>query len=106
MSYKVKIRIGSAVERHTAQTLDAAVALARERLAAVPLRTTATLPFREVAPVAQVAARAEIAGEGRHGGIDVRGDGSAEAYTGSIRKRPVAQEPGESAIDALRRALG
>jgi hypothetical protein len=105
MSYKVKIRIGSAVERHTAQTLDAAVALARERLAAVPLRTTATLPFREVAPVAQVAARAEIAGGGRHGGLDVRGNGDVEAWTGRLRRRAVEPRHRESAYDALRRAL-
>jgi hypothetical protein len=35
----------------------------------------------------------------------VRGDGSAEAYKGVIRKQVVEQRDGESAIDALRRAL-
>jgi hypothetical protein len=39
------------------------------------------------------------------GGVDVRGDGSAEAFRGRIRKHVVAREPGETAVDALRRAL-
>ena len=33
--------------------------------------------------MAQVVLRVEIAGPGTHGGVDVRGDGSAEAYTGA-----------------------
>ena len=60
----------------------------------------------EVEPVAQVVLRVEIAGPGTHGGIDVRGDGSAEAYTGRWRRVLVARDPGESAHEALRRALG
>jgi hypothetical protein len=60
----------------------------------------------EVEPVAQVALRGEIAGPGIRGGVDVRGDGSAEAFTGRWRRVPVQREPGETAHDALRRALG
>jgi hypothetical protein len=60
----------------------------------------------EVDPVAQVALRGEVAGPGVHGGVDVRGDGSAEAFTGRWRRVVVAREPGETAYDALRRALG
>jgi hypothetical protein len=60
----------------------------------------------EVEPEEQVTLRGEVSGLGAHGGIDVRGDGSAEAFTGRWRRVPVAREPGETAYDALRRALG
>ena len=54
-------------------------------------------------PQQQVAARLQL---GRRGGVDIRGDGSAEAYTGWLRRRVVEQEGQESAYDALRRQLG
>ncbi len=62
--------------------------------------------FREYEPVELVALRVEIAGKGAHAGVDVRGDGSAEAFTGRLQRRLVAQQPGESPYDALRRVLG
>jgi hypothetical protein len=53
-------------------------------------------------PAQQVAARIELSGRG---GIDIRGDGSASAYTGRVRRRAVPQRSRESAYDALRRTL-
>lgn len=53
-------------------------------------------------PQQQVAARLQL---GRRGGVDVRGDGSAEAYTGWLRRRLIEQQGGESPYDALRRAM-
>ena len=53
-------------------------------------------------PQQQVAARLQL---GRRGGVDIRGDGSAEAYTGWLRRRLVEQRSGESPYDALRRQL-
>jgi hypothetical protein len=56
--------------------------------------------------VQQVQLRAELAGPGARAGVDVRGDGSAEAYVGRVRRRLVEQRRGETPYDALRRTLG
>ena len=59
---------------------------------------------REFAPAQQVAARAELKGPKRlRAGIDLRGDGSAEAWTGSLVRKLVELQPGEDAYAALRR---
>ena len=50
--------------------------------------------MRNYEPDEIVALRAEIAGRGVRAGIDVRGDGTAEAFTGRVRRRLIAQEPG------------
>jgi hypothetical protein len=62
--------------------------------------------IRRLEPVQIVVARLELSGpRGLHAGIDVRGDGSSEAFTGRLRRRVVEQRDGESAYDALRREL-
>jgi hypothetical protein len=61
---------------------------------------------RELAPVQQVAARGQVSGPGVRGGIDVRGDGSLEAWTGRFARSVVEVQRSESAFGALARALG
>lgn len=69
------------------------------------------LPGKRFEATRQVAVRAEITGPGGwgtapRGGVDMRGDGSTEAYTGRLRRRLVELQPGETPYDGLRRALG
>ena len=62
--------------------------------------------IRRLEPVQIVIARLELSGPGRlRAGVDVRGDGSSEAFTGKLRRQVVEQRDGESAYDALRREL-
>ena len=112
MAFRVLVRHGPRVERGACETLEQALDLIERRcgeLGAAP-RSAVTIYRRTYEPIQQVAVRAEVSGPQRvrpthRGGIDVRGDGSAEAWTGRMRRALVAQEPGESAYDALRRAL-
>ena len=62
--------------------------------------------MRKLEPVQIVVARLELAGPGRvRAGVDVRGDGSSEAFTGRLKRRVVEQRDGESSYEALRREL-
>ena len=107
--YHVKFRRGPKVERHRAESLEEALEWLEQQarsVAAGPGRETIDLHVRRFDPVQQVSARAELSGPGRmHAGIDVRGDGSSEAWTGRIRRQVVDQRDGEDAYAALRRVL-
>jgi hypothetical protein len=62
--------------------------------------------IRRLEPVQIVVARLELSGpRGLQAGVDVRGDGSSEAFTGRLRRKVVEQRDGESSYDALRREL-
>ena len=107
--YRVKVRAGPKVERTKHDDLDGALRAIEERvveLQANAPRRAIDAKIRQFEPVQQVAARLELSGPGRlRAGLDVRGDGSVEAWTGRVRRAVVIQQAGESAYDALRRAL-
>ena len=109
--WRMTVRAGSKVERDRFPTLDDALLAASARIAdlrqAAP-RSKARAFMREYEPVQQVAARVALA-RGRlgrpRGGVDVRGDGSTEAWVGLVRKELVEQTDGEDVVSALGRAL-
>ena len=108
-TWKLKVRTGPRVERSRFEDPGSALAALEERGA--ELQRTARsgavdLKVRRFEPVQQVTARLELSGPGRvRAGVDVRGDGSAESWTGVLRRRLIEQRGGESAYMALRRAL-
>jgi hypothetical protein len=110
-TWKVTERIRGKVNRDSFGSLDDAFWEVQARVVD-HMRTADAQPegggiVRRIDPVQQVVARLEVAGPGRaRGGVDVRGDGSSEAWTGRFRRQLVEQEPGESAVAALRRTLG
>jgi hypothetical protein len=109
-SYKLTIRSGPKVRRERFETLDDALeALEREgrelERAADGQAVGGTL-MRRIEPVQRVLGRLEIAGPGRlRAGIDVRRDGSSEAFIGRLPRRLLRQAPGESAYERLRRKV-
>ena len=110
MSYTLTIRKGPKVNRERYIDLDAALQAieqhGRELERSAHVRERGGTLIRRIEPVQQVVARLELAGPERlRAGVDVRGDGSSEAFTGRVRRRLVEQRDRESAYDALRRAL-
>jgi hypothetical protein len=79
-------------------------------LASAAAANPAGTRLRRYAPAEQVVARIELAGPERrlptrHAGIDVRGDGSTEAYLGRVRRQPLELGPDEDVVAGLRRAI-
>jgi hypothetical protein len=108
--YSLTIRVGPRVERERFEDLVRALDRLEERGRELADGTDAieVKPplMRRFEPVQQVVARLELSGPGRvRAGLDVRGDGSTESYTGRVRRRLVEQRRGETAYDALRRTL-
>ncbi len=102
------------MDKHSAETLEAALDVLEREAAVVAGGEARRAPVRRgkrtYEPIQQVGARIQVAGPRRllpsvKGGVDVRGDGSVESYTGALRRRVIEQRPGESPYEALRRAL-
>jgi hypothetical protein len=110
MSWRVTVRNGPRVEKLRAETLDEALDLVEREarvLAAGPGRRTVDLRARTFTPQRQVAGRVELRGpRGVAAGVDVRGDGATEAWTGRFRRAVVEQQDRETPYEALRRVLG
>jgi hypothetical protein len=109
-SYTVTTRSGAKVrkERHEqlADALAAMDRIAEELAEGAAARPVGGALIRRLDPVQQVVGRIELSGPGRlRAGVDVRGDGSTEAYTGRLRRTLVEQRRAESPTDALRRVL-
>jgi hypothetical protein len=107
--WRITVRNGPKVEKLRAESLEEALDLVEREgrvLSTGPGRPAVDLRIRTFTPQQQVAGRVELAGPGVRAGIDVRGDGAAEAWTGRLRRRVIEQRDRETPYDALRRALG
>jgi hypothetical protein len=106
----VTIRSGAKVRKRRHEQLDEALAdverVAGDLADGASSRPAGGFLIRRLEPVQQVVGRVELAGPGGlRAGVDVRGDGSSEAYTGRVRRALVDQHDGETPFDALRRVL-
>ena len=105
--YKLKVRVGSKVERSRHDDVEAAIGALESR--ALELRRTARrgridIKISRFDPMQQVTARLELSGPRRlRVGVDIRGDGSVESWTGRVRRELIERRRGESPFDALRR---
>lgn len=107
------VRVGPRVERATHPSLQAALNALEDRAARVTQdvdRAPVDVRYRRFEPADQVAARLELAGPQRllpsvRAGLDVRGDGSSQAYVGRVHRELVIARGRETAVQALRRTL-
>ena len=109
MGWTVTVRAGSKVERTKHDELKEALKEIERRghelEASADAKPSSPLG-RTYEPVQQVVARIELSGPNRlRAGVDIRGDGSAEAFTGRLRRQVLEQRRNESPYDALRRKL-
>lgn len=108
--YRITVRSGAKVHHQGADNLSGALVLlercGHDLEAAAASGSVGGTLIRRFEPVQRVIGRVELKGPGRlRGGVDVRGDGSAEAFTGRLRRTLVIQRDGESPYQALRREL-
>jgi hypothetical protein len=108
--YRITVRSGAKVRHQHADNLRGALVLlersGHELEATAASHSVGGTLMRRYEPVQRVIGRIELKGPGRlRAGVDVRGDGSVEAFTGRLRRTLVTQRDGESPYDALRREL-
>jgi hypothetical protein len=102
------------VVKHASESLEEALAWVEREATAMAGGEARRAPVRRgkrsYEPIEQVGARIEVRGPQRffasiQGGVDVRGDGSVEAWTGAAKRQVVGQEGSETPFEALRRTL-
>jgi hypothetical protein len=111
--WKLTERAGPRVRRSRFDDVDEALAALELRgraLADAAPDDVVDAKFKRFEPQQRVVARLEVAGPERFVptvriGVDVRGDGSVEAFRGRVRREVIAEERGETAYAALRRVL-
>jgi hypothetical protein len=115
--WKLTERAGPKVRRSSFDDLDRALEALEARgrqladSGAGGIGSVVDVKYKQFEPQDQVVARLELAGPERivssvRVGVDVRGDGSVEAYRGRVRREVITEQDGESAYAALRRVLG
>jgi hypothetical protein len=108
VSWRITVRTGPKVERVTAgdaeEALDA-VELHGRAAANTERRATVDTRVRRYEAGDQVAARVELKGPGVNVGVDVRGDGGVQAWTGRVFRRPLELQEDETPFEALRRVV-
>jgi hypothetical protein len=111
--WRLTVRAGARVTRSRFDDLDEALQALHARaleLSRDAPRQPVDVKIRQFDPAQQVSARLELAGPQRlspsvQAGVDVRGDGSTEAFLGRVRRRIVEQRRGEDIYQALARAV-
>lgn len=109
--YKLTVRDGPKVSREKHQSLAGAIAAMRSHVERI--RAEGDLPtvsmLRTYEPGDRVRARLEISAGGvlrsRDAGIDVMGDGGLVPYRGGVFRRQIEHDPGDTAFDAVERAI-
>lgn len=109
--FKLTVRHGPKVSRETHESLEAAVESMRSHVERV--RAEGDLPdvkvFRTYEAGDRVKARLEISTgrmlRSRDAGVDVMGDGAIVPFRGGVARRPLEPADGESAYDAVARAI-
>jgi hypothetical protein len=108
VSWRITVRTGPKVERLRAEDVEEAldaVELHGRAAANTERRGAVDTRVRRYEAGDQVAARVELRGPGVNVGVDVRGNGGVQAWTGRVRRRPLELEDGETPFEALRRVV-
>jgi hypothetical protein len=111
--WKLTERAGPKVRRSSFDDVDRAVDALESRgreLAKAAPGDSVDVKYKRFEPQQRVVARLELAGPERFVpsvriGVDVRGDGSVEAFRGRVRREIISENRGENAYAALRRVL-